>query len=164
MKILVVDDSAVMRKLITRAMGGEVRLDLEVLEAADGMQALATIARHGPSIDLILCDMNMPNVDGLALLMSLRASPDFRHIPFMIVTADTSDEKAARALREGAAGVIGKPFRPEVIAALVREKRPYGRRVTSSGFSTDTVTGMVQTMSRSERPLVLAGRQAGPAV
>ncbi len=153
MKILVVDDSAVMRKLVIRALGGEARPGMEVLEAGEGMQALAVVARHGPSIELILCDMNMPNMDGLALLVSLRGSPELRHIPFVIVTADTSGEDTARALREGAAGVIGKPFRPETIAALVREKRSYGRRVTSSGFSTDTVTSMLKTMLRPAGPV-----------
>ncbi len=164
MKILVVDDSKVMRKMIIRALGGETRRDINVLEAVDGMQALATIARHASSIDLILCDMSLPNVDGLALLMSLRASPDVRHIPFIIVTADTSDERAARALREGAAGVIGKPFQPDVIAALVRKKWSHGRRATSGVMKVDTIVGMIQTMSRSELPLVEVGGQAGPAI
>ncbi len=151
MKILVVDDSAAMRKLIVRALGSADAQDVEVLEAADGIQALAAITRHGPSIDLILCDMNMPNVDGLSLLKSLRESPEFRHIPFVIVTADETDESTARALREGAAGVIGKPFDREVIAALVRRRRAHGRRATSGVFKTNTVTRMVQSLSRSAR-------------
>ncbi len=130
MKILVVDDSAAMRKLIARGLSKAAGIGVEVVEAADGMEALATIAHHGPSIDLILCNMNMPNMDGLSLLRSLRGSPEFKDMPFVIVTADTSDERIARALREGADGVIGKPFRPEVIAAMVREKRSHGRRVT----------------------------------
>ncbi len=127
MKVLVVDDSAVMRKLIARALRSPRRhgesSDVEVVEAADGMQALAVIERHGRSIELILCDMNMPNVDGLSLLRSLRGSPEFRHIPLVIVTADDSGESTAQALREGAAGVIRKPFQPEAIARLVRRKR-----------------------------------------
>ncbi|MHC4199314.1 MAG: response regulator [Planctomycetota bacterium] len=130
MKILVVDDSAAMRQLIARSLGKAEGLGVEVVEAADGVEALATIAHHGPSIDLLLCNMNMPNVDGLSLLRSLRGSPEFEDVPFVIVTADTSDERVARALREGADGVIGKPFRPEVIAAMVREKRSHLRRVT----------------------------------
>jgi two-component system chemotaxis response regulator CheY len=134
MKILVVDDSAVMRKLIARGLATAEVPGVEVLEAADGMEALAAIAHHGPSIDLILCNMNMPNVDGLSLLKSLRGSPESERIPFVIVTADASDERIVRALREGAAGVIGKPFRPEVIAAMVREKRSHGRCVTSGRF------------------------------
>ncbi len=151
MKILVVDDSTVMRKLIAGALSSVEGPDLEVVEAADGVHALAMIAHHGTSIEFILCDMNMPNVDGVSLLRSLRGSPEFRHIPFMIVTADESDENTARALREGAAGVIGKPFRPEVIAALVRRRHTHGRRATSGVFKTDTVTRMVLAMSRSAR-------------
>ncbi len=162
MKILVLDDSAVMRKLIARALASVDGPDLEVVEAADGMHALAMIAHHGTSIDLILCDMNMPNVDGLSLLRSLRGSPEFRHIPFVIVTADESGEPAARALREGAAGVIGKPFQPEVIAALIRRRYAHGRRATSGVFKTDTITRMVQTMSRPARQ-VGTGSAAGPA-
>ncbi len=151
MKILVVDDSAVMRKLIARSVGSVADPDVQVMEATGGMHALAMIAQHGRSIDLILCDMNIPNVDGLSLLMSLRRSPEFRHIPFVIVTADESDESTARALREGAAGVIGKPFEREVIAALVRRRLTHGRRATSGVFKTDTVTRMVQSLSRSAR-------------
>ena len=128
MKILVVEDSAIMRKLIIRSVGLAGIQDVEVLEAGDGMQALAIIARHGPSIELMLCDMDMPNMDGLSLLRSLRGSPELRHIPFVIVTADESAEIAARAVREGAAGVIGKPFQPEVIAALVRKECSPGGR------------------------------------
>ena len=121
MKVLIVDDSVMMRRIIARFLGGVEGADVEVIEAADGMEALAMIERHGRSIDLILCDMNMPNVNGLSLLRSLRGSPEFSQIPFIIVTGDESDESTAQALREGADGVIGKPFRPEVIVDLVRK-------------------------------------------
>jgi two-component system chemotaxis response regulator CheY len=160
MKILVVDDSAVMRKLISRALSSVEGPDLEVVEAADGMHALAMIAHHGTSIDLILCDMNMPSVDGLSLLNSLRSSPELGHIPFVIVTAEESGESTARALREGAAGVIGKPFQPEDIAALVRKKRSHGRRATSGAFKADAITRMVQAMSRSGGVSALDARAA----
>ena len=157
MKILVVEDSEVMRKLIVRSVGLAGAQDVEVLEAADGMQALAVIARHGPSIEIIICDMYMPKVDGLSLLRSLRGSPEFRHTMFVIVTGDEWGERTAQAVREGAAGVIGKPFRPEVIAALVRRRRSHGRRATSGVFRTDTITRMVEAMSRSA-PLSAPGR------
>ena len=149
MKILVVDDSAMMRKLIARALGVPADADHEIVEASDGMQALAVIERHGKSIGLILCDMNMPNLNGLSLLRSLRNSPEFRHIPFIVVTADQANEATDQALREGAAGVIGKPFQPEAIAALVRKRHAHGRRATSSAFKTDTITEMLRSMSRS---------------
>jgi len=151
MKILVVDDSAMMRKLIGRALRSAEGPDAEVVEAADGMEALAVIQQHGSSIDLVLCDMNMPNVNGLSLLRSLRGSPEFKRIPFVVVTADESDESTAQALREGAAGVIGKPFRPEVIVDLVRKRCSHGRRATSSIFKTDTIAKMIRTMSRPAR-------------
>jgi two-component system chemotaxis response regulator CheY len=168
-KILVVEDSEIMRKLIVRCIGLAGGQNVEVLEATDGMQALATIARHGPSIELILCDMYMPNLDGLSLLRSLRGSPEFRHTMFVIVTGDEWGERTAQAMREGAAGVIGKPFRPEVIAALVRRRRSHGRRATSGVFRTDTITKMVDVISGSGRspdachlPVGAPGRPAGP--
>lgn len=150
-KILVVDDSAIMRKLIARSLDAIKSEAVDVVQASDGVEALAMVQRHGRSIDLILCDMNMPNLNGLSLLRSLRGSPELRQIPFVVVTADESDESTARALREGAAGVIGKPFRPEVIADIVRRRRSGGSRVASSAFKTDTITRMIRTMSRSAR-------------
>ncbi len=171
MKILVVDDSAMMRKLIARALvspsggtagggppagaarppGGGKGDEVEVVEASDGMEALAMIHKHGTSIELILCDMNMPNVNGLSLLRSLRGSPELKTIPFIIVTADESDASTEQALREGAAGVIGKPFQPEVIAALIKKKRSHGRRATSATYKSEVITSMVRSISRSAR-------------
>lgn len=167
MKVLVVEDSEMMRKLIVRCVGLAGARNVEVLEAVDGMQALAIIARHGPSIELIICDMYMPNLDGLSLLRSLRGSPEFRHTMFVIVTGDEWGERTAQAMREGAAGVIGKPFRPEVIAALVRRRRSHGRRATSGVFRTDTITRMVEAISCSARSpatcRVPVGEQGCPA-
>lgn len=130
MKILVVDDSTLMRKIIARSLSTIKGEAVEVVEAADGMGALAMIERHGRSIDLILCDMHMPNLDGLSLLRSLRGSPGLRHISFVIVTADESGASTEQALREGADGVIGKPFSPDVIVDLVRKLSSQGRRTT----------------------------------
>lgn len=151
MKILVVDDSAMMRKLIVRSLATADGPLAEIVEASDGMEALAAIEEHGTSIDLILCDMNMPNWNGLTLLKSLRGSPELKHIPFVLVTADESGASTEQALREGAAGVIGKPFRPEVIADFVRRRRAHGRRATSALFRTDNIAKMMRTMSRSAR-------------
>ncbi len=151
MKILVVDDSATMRRLIARSLEKLEGQEVEIIEAADGMRALAAVEHHGPSIDLILCDMNMPNVDGLSLLKSLRSSRELRGIPFVVVTADRSDERTAQALRQGAAGVVGKPFEPELIVNLLRKRGSRGRRATSSVFKTEHITGMIRSMSRSAR-------------
>ncbi len=120
MKVLVVDDSATMRRAIGRSLGGEV----VVVEASDGMEALAMVEAHGRSIDLVICNMHMPRMNGLSFLKSLRSSPEFCHLPFVLVTADLSDESVRQARREGASSVIGKPFRPGEIARLVRTLRP----------------------------------------
>jgi len=151
MRILVVDDSAMMRRLISRSLAAVESADIEIIEAADGMQALAMIDQYAETIDLILCDMNMPNVNGLSLLRSLRGTPELKRIPFVIVTADESDESTAQALREGAAGVIGKPFQPEVFASIVRKRRLHGRRATSGMFKTDAIARTIRTMTRPSR-------------
>ncbi len=149
MKILVVDDSTMMRKLIVRALGEVGDEEVEIVEASDGMEALAMIQQHGTSIDFILSDMNMPNWNGLTLLKSLRGSPELRHIPFIIVTADETSASVQQALREGAAGVVGKPFRPEVIANIIRKRRLHGRRATSGTFKTDVIAKTIRTMTRT---------------
>ncbi len=151
MKILVVDDSTMMRKLIARALGGVEGEEVEIIEASDGMEALAMVQHHGKSIDIILCDMNMPNWNGLTLLRSLRGSPELRHIPFIVVTADESSVSVEQALREGAAGVVGKPFQPEVIVDLVRKRRSHGKRATSAVFKTNTIAKAIRTMTRPSR-------------
>ena len=130
MKILVVDDSTLMRKIIARSLSTIKGEPVEVVQASDGMEALAIIQRHGLSIDLVFCDMHMPNVDGLSLLRSLRGSPEFSHISFVIVTADEIGASTEQALREGADEVIGKPFSPAVIVDLVRKLSSQGRRTT----------------------------------
>lgn len=151
MKILVVDDSATMRKIITRQLSSIEGLDTEVVQAEDGMHALGKIAEHGTSIDLILCNMNMPRLCGLSLLRSLRGSPELRRIPFVIVTADESDERTAQALREGAAGVLGKPFEREAMLDLVRWQHSGGRPTTSCRFKTGAITRIIRTMSLGGR-------------
>lgn len=151
MKVLVVDDSSTMRRIFARVLANVEGTEVEVLEAADGMEALAVVERHGRSIDLILCDVNMPNVNGLALLKSLRASPEFKRIPFVIVTADVTDESAAQALREGAADLIGKPFQARTIVDLVRSRDSSARRTTPAVFKTDAIARMIRTMTRSGR-------------
>ena len=120
MKILVVEDSPTMRRAIARAVEGEAT----VIEVADGIEALAAVELHGRSIDLIICNMHMPRMNGISLLQSLRSSPESRDIPFVVVTADLSDESIHQARREGASAVIGKPFRSDEMARLVRRFRP----------------------------------------
>lgn len=153
MRVLVVDDSSTMRKLITRCLndiGGE---GMEVIEAADGMHALAAISEDGGPMDLILCDMNMPHVNGLSLLRSLRSTPEFRGIPFILVTGDIAGNSTEQALREGAADVIAKPFTMRRLGQTIRQWMPRSRG-TKVIFETDRI---------AEKIRLVTGRMPGGA-
>ncbi|MHC5057195.1 MAG: response regulator [Planctomycetota bacterium] len=146
MKVLVVDDSVTMRKLIVKCLLEAEGAAVEILEAADGMQALVAIQDHGPSIDLILCDMNMPNVSGLTLLRSLRNSPGLKRIPFVLVTADATGAGAQQALREGAADVVTKPFSLARLAGVMQRFAGSGRG-TKVLFETDRIARVIRAMT-----------------
>lgn len=115
MKILIVDDSAVMRNMIKRALKkGEV--EAETLEAGDGKEALDQIPNNP---DLVLCDWNMPNMNGLEFLRALRESGN--EVPVLMVTTETHFAKKREATDAGANGFIAKPFTPEDLAAQINE-------------------------------------------
>ena len=109
MKILVVDDSRVMRQIVKRTLRQAGFTDLQVSEAENGRHALEVIASDMP--DLVLCDWNMPEMNGIDLLTSLRAQG--RDVPFGFVTSEGSPEMLERALSAGALFLITKPFTPE---------------------------------------------------
>ncbi len=116
MKILIVDDSSVMRKMIQRSLakGG---VECEIIEAGDGIEALEQV-KNEP--DLILCDWNMPNMDGLTFVRELRGQEN--KTPVLMVTTETHFAKQREATDAGADGFIAKPFTPEQLAEQVKEK------------------------------------------
>ena len=106
MKVLVADDSATMR-MIVRLNLRKAGLDGEdVREAANGHEALAVLATWQP--DVVLCDWNMPGMDGIDVLRTLRR--DGNPVPVGFLTADVTDELRAQAMDAGALFVLGKPF------------------------------------------------------
>jgi two-component system chemotaxis response regulator CheY len=82
-------------------------------EAGDGQEALAVMALH--RIDLVLSDINMPKMDGLQLLASLKASPQWQKVPVVMITTEGGETKVAEAVRLGAAGYVRKPFTADQI-------------------------------------------------
>ena len=150
MRILVVDDSAMMRRLIKMSLGEMNGVDIEIIEAADGLHALEVIGEQHFGMDLVLCDMNMPRADGLALLRSLRGTPELKRIPFVLVTGDVTDGSTQRALREGAADVIGKPFTARTLIDAVSRWIPCGQgtRVT---FRTEGISGKIRALTGARR-------------
>ncbi len=117
LKILIVDDSAVMRKIIERALR-QAGLDLgEVLEAANGAEALLE-AQKG-SLDIILTDINMPVMDGLEFLKALPTIAAAKGVPVIMITTEGSEARVVEALSAGAKGYLRKPFTPEQVKERV---------------------------------------------
>lgn len=116
-KVLIVDDSAVMRKIVERALR-QAGLDLgEVVEAGNGAEALIAVRRGG--LDLILSDINMPVMDGLEFLRNLMAEDLAKGVPVMMITTEGSESRVVEALSAGARGYLRKPFTPEQVKERV---------------------------------------------
>ncbi|MBX7100404.1 MAG: response regulator [Myxococcaceae bacterium] len=111
MKALVVDDSRAIRIILRKALAVE---GFEVLEAADGRQALAELSKSGP-IDLALVDWNMPIMNGYELIKEVRAKPDLDRMAIMMVTTETEAAQVQRALEAGANEYVMKPVTPDVL-------------------------------------------------
>jgi two-component system chemotaxis response regulator CheY len=109
MKVLVVDDSRVMRQIVVRTLRQAGYGHLSVIEAADGVEALTAVTDEQP--DLVLSDWNMPEMTGIELLNEIRSSGDDR--PFGFVTSEGSAHMRTTAAEAGATFLIAKPFTPE---------------------------------------------------
>jgi two-component system, chemotaxis family, chemotaxis protein CheY len=114
-RVLVVDDSASVRQVQRFVLGGA---GYEVVEAVDGRDALAKLA--GGAVNLILTDLNMPNLDGVGLIRAVRASAAHRLTPVVMITTESQDAKKQEAKAAGATGWIVKPFTPEQLLAVVK--------------------------------------------
>ncbi|MBY0504902.1 MAG: response regulator [Bryobacteraceae bacterium] len=111
--VLIVDDSAAIRKILQRVLlQTDVSLG-KVLEAGDGLEALETLKSN--KVGLILSDINMPKMDGLQLLGQLKADQEHRDVPVVMITTEGSQAKVMEAVTLGAAGYIRKPFTAEQI-------------------------------------------------
>ena len=111
--VLVVDDSAAIRKILQRVLRQTGMAIRTIYEAGDGQEALKLLG--GSRVDLVLTDINMPNMDGLQLLASLKGSPDWRTIPVVMITTEGGETKVAEAVKLGAAGYVRKPFTADQI-------------------------------------------------
>jgi len=113
-KLLIVDDSSTMRKIIVRALR-DTGIPLEsMLQADSATEALEQIA-NDPGIDLMLCDINMPQVDGLFLIREVRKDHGPDEMPIIVVTTEGREEVREQAMDGGANGYVHKPFTEEAI-------------------------------------------------
>jgi two-component system chemotaxis response regulator CheY len=110
---LIVDDSSVMRKIVERSLR-QAGLELsQVFEAGNGAEALAVLAEN--RVDLILCDINMPIMDGLEFIKSLGGVENAKGAPVVMITTEGSEAHVIQALSAGARGYIRKPFTPDQV-------------------------------------------------
>jgi two-component system chemotaxis response regulator CheY len=112
-RVLIVDDSPAMRGFVHRvldASGLEVGV---VFEAGDGMEALDLLAREW--VDVILTDINMPRMDGAALVSRLAQSPAYAAVPVIVVSTDATSARRENLFALGVRGYLAKPFTPEML-------------------------------------------------
>ncbi|MSV31615.1 MAG: response regulator [Bryobacterales bacterium] len=111
--VLVVDDSAAIRKILQRVLA-QTELPLgKILEAGDGFEAIERLTAN--NIGLVLTDINMPNMDGIELLKKIRENPQWKSIPVVMITTEGSQQKVLEAVDLGAAGYVRKPFTADQI-------------------------------------------------
>jgi two-component system chemotaxis response regulator CheY len=119
MKILVVDDSRTMRKIVRNALEAMGYAATSIVEAADGLEAIQKLRECQGKIDIILADWNMPNMNGLTLIKELQGIDQLRKIPVIMVTGEAQRDHVMEAIRAGARNYIVKPFTPETLRQKV---------------------------------------------
>jgi len=115
-KVLTVDDSRTMREMVAFTLKGA---GYEVVEANDGQHALTVLGND--KVDLVIADLNMPIMDGLTLIRKLRATPQYRTTPILMLTTEADDKKKAEGRAAGATGWIVKPFDPSKLISVVQK-------------------------------------------
>lgn len=114
--ILAVDDSTSMRQMVSFTLKGA---GYEVVEASDGVEALNIAKTRG--FDMVITDVNMPNMDGITLIGELRGLASYKFTPLLMLTTESSPEKKQQGKAAGATGWIVKPFNPEQLLGTVKK-------------------------------------------
>ena len=115
--VLTIDDSRTMREMLNHAL---VEAGYRVLQAVDGIEGLEVLQANGRAIDVVITDINMPRMDGFGVIEGVRADPNHRTTPILVLTTESDGAKKERARSAGAAGWIVKPFNPAKLLDAVR--------------------------------------------
>jgi two-component system, chemotaxis family, chemotaxis protein CheY len=116
--ILAVDDSTSIRQMVAFTLKSA---GYAVIEAADGVEGLAKANANASAITLVLTDQNMPNMDGLTLIKTLRGLPQFTTTPILMLTTESSDAMKTQGKAAGATGWLVKPFDPHKLLEVVKK-------------------------------------------
>jgi two-component system chemotaxis response regulator CheY len=114
--ILAVDDSASIRLMLSFTLKEN---GYRVIEAQDGRDGLAKL--RDEAVDMVITDLNMPNMDGIDLVRGIRQNPGSRFTPVIMLTTESQEDRKNEARAAGATGWITKPFRPEQLLAVVKK-------------------------------------------
>ena len=114
--IMTADDSPSVRQMVSFALKQE---GYDVVEAVDGQDALKKM--DGQKVDMLITDLNMPNMDGIELIKEVRHKPQFKFMPIVFLTTESQDEKKKEGKAAGATGWIVKPFKPEQLLAVIKK-------------------------------------------
>lgn len=113
-RILAVDDSPSMRQMVSTTL---TSAGYDVEQAADGVEALELAGKQ--RFDLVITDVNMPNMDGITLVRELRSKPDYKFVPLLILTTEATAERKQQGKNAGATGWLVKPFNPDRLLATI---------------------------------------------
>ena len=117
---LVVDDSPTMRQMVALTL---TNAGFQVVEAEHGKDAIAKVA-GGPKMDIVVTDLNMPEMDGIALIRELRKMASFKFTPILMLTTESTADKKQAGKEAGATGWIVKPFNPELMLKVIAKVLP----------------------------------------
>lgn len=115
-KALVVDDSTSMRQMVVFTMQS---LGFETIEGCNGQDALDNV--KGNQVDVVITDLNMPTMDGMTLIRELRAKPEFKFTPILMLTTESQGSKKQEGKAAGATGWIVKPFVPDQLVQVINK-------------------------------------------
>jgi two-component system chemotaxis response regulator CheY len=116
-KILVVEDSSIMRGYVSSSLRVFFP-DIESVEVNSGFEALKTLPHH--KFDVIITDINMPDINGLELISFIKKHPQYKDIPIIIISTEKSTEDKKRGLALGVSEYISKPFTPEQLSSVIK--------------------------------------------
>ena len=114
--IMVVDDSISIRQVVGIALK---QAGYDVIEGVDGKDALAKLT--GQKVNLIISDVNMPNMDGIAFVRELKTRPAYKFTPVLMLTTESQEDKKEQGKAAGAKAWMVKPFKPEALVAAVQK-------------------------------------------
>jgi two-component system chemotaxis response regulator CheY len=114
--VLIVDDSRTMRTMVRDALESDGH---RVVEASEGRDALAAVERLDTPPDLVITDINMPEMDGISLVRALREQPRYRFTPILVLTTESGETMKQRGREAGATGWLVKPFKSEQLREVV---------------------------------------------